>query len=677
MNNHTKIYDYRDESNSLLYQVVRLPGNKFQQRRPGGNSDWIYNLNGVRRIPYRLVEIIKNPETTVYVTQGEKDADTLDGHGLVATTNSGGAEKWRDEYSKYFKGRSVVITHNNNPEGLEHARQVARSLLKYAGSIRIIELPGLAEGEDITDWFKKGNTLHSFHQIVEETPEWDPKIANKGEKAVGQQGEKEPYSALLIKHIEDSGIELFHDDRGEPYAKILINSKYEIFPVNLSRFRLWLNRTAYILFGKPLNSDALCSIRDTLAGKACFDGPEHELHVRHAWHDDAAWIDIGGGRAIRVSPGQWEIVDNPPKLFRWFPHMKALPEPIRGGDPWRVLHYLNISDPDHQNLIMCYIPAVMIAGVPVPALAFQGPKGAAKTSALRVVKNLIDPSSGLVRGGLSNLEDFSLIAWQNRALFFDNMRQLPDWLSDALCRAITGEGSQKRTLYKDEETTIFEYLRVIGLSGVNLVVEEPDLLDRTVIITLAKIPRSKMRPEREFWGEFKSELPSILGGFLDILAQALLIRPSIELPCLPRMADFALNASAVAEALGIGSDAFLRSFDKNAQSQNEVAIEASLVAQAVIEFMQGKDKWEGTQSELLGLLTEELTKLKTDPKSKGWPKDASRLGKKLKEIESNLEEVGIKIVWERTSSGRIIKIKRLDCIVIEEEQLELDLDDSI
>src|SRR6516225_779255 len=52
-----RAYDYRDENGALLFQVVRFAGKDFRQRRPDGKGGWLWNLNGVRRVPYRLPEL--------------------------------------------------------------------------------------------------------------------------------------------------------------------------------------------------------------------------------------------------------------------------------------------------------------------------------------------------------------------------------------------------------------------------------------------------------------------------------------------------------------------------------------------------------------------------------------------------------------------------------------------
>jgi putative DNA primase/helicase len=156
-------YNYTDEHGKLLFQVVRLDPKDFRQRRPDGVGGWIWKLDGVRRVPYRLPELAaarnrrNGTPWRVYICEGEKDADRLAKLGVIATTSPGGASngnksKWIAEYNQYFTGADVVIIPDNDPAGQNHAHQIARSVGAAASNVRIVELPGLNPGGDVSDW---------------------------------------------------------------------------------------------------------------------------------------------------------------------------------------------------------------------------------------------------------------------------------------------------------------------------------------------------------------------------------------------------------------------------------------------------------------------------------------------------------------------------------------------
>ena len=169
-------YDYRDERGNLLFQVVRLHSPKdFRQRRPDGNGGWHWDLKGIRRVLYRLPGLIAaDPNKPVSIAEGEKDADRLIEAGLVATTNPGGAGKWRREYGAYLRDRKVLILPDNDSPGLAHAQQVALALKGIAAEIRLLHLPDLPAGGDVSDWLDAGGTVESLLSLAEKAPLWPP-----------------------------------------------------------------------------------------------------------------------------------------------------------------------------------------------------------------------------------------------------------------------------------------------------------------------------------------------------------------------------------------------------------------------------------------------------------------------------------------------------------------------
>ena len=172
-------YNYRDETGMLLFQVLRSPGKGFWQRRPNGTGGWINNLKGVCPVPYRLPDLIARPNDTVFVVEGEKDADRLYEAGLLATTNSGGAGKWKTTHSVQLRDRDVVILPDNDAPGRDHAVKVKQYLRGVAASVCVVELPDLPAKGDVSDWLDAGHTVDELLGLVEAA----------GEAAPGSEGE--------------------------------------------------------------------------------------------------------------------------------------------------------------------------------------------------------------------------------------------------------------------------------------------------------------------------------------------------------------------------------------------------------------------------------------------------------------------------------------------------------
>lgn len=170
------VYRYVDEEGALLFEVVRFPGKDFKQRRPDGNGGWIWGLKGIRRVLYHLPEVLAavREGRTVFIVEGEKDAENLARLGLTATTAPGGAGKWQAEYSEALRGACVVILPDNDEPGKKHAEAVAKALAGVAAEIKVVELPGLPPKGDVSEWLAAGGTKEELLALVEAAEPWQP-----------------------------------------------------------------------------------------------------------------------------------------------------------------------------------------------------------------------------------------------------------------------------------------------------------------------------------------------------------------------------------------------------------------------------------------------------------------------------------------------------------------------
>jgi hypothetical protein len=186
-------YDYRDAGGKVLFQAVRYDPKDFRQRRPNDKGGWIWNLDGVAIVPYRLPELLDaDPAETVWIPEGEKDVDRLRSLGRVTTCNPMGAEKWRDELSPHLRGRHVVILADNDAAGRRHVEKVARSVAPHAASVKVIDLAEacrrlglgeLPEKGDVSDLLDLGGTVEDLERLA---------AAGGFVSFVGAQGEGSP-----------------------------------------------------------------------------------------------------------------------------------------------------------------------------------------------------------------------------------------------------------------------------------------------------------------------------------------------------------------------------------------------------------------------------------------------------------------------------------------------------
>jgi hypothetical protein len=154
-------FDYRDSDGALLYQVLRFPPKNFRQRRPDGNGGYIWKLTD-RRVVYRWPELRQFPDATIFVTEGEKDADRLWSIDLCATTVAAG--KWTDECVQALTGRNIIIFQDNDDAGRKKAQEAAKLLHGVANTVRVVLLPGLPQRGDVSDWLDMG---HSKEELID------------------------------------------------------------------------------------------------------------------------------------------------------------------------------------------------------------------------------------------------------------------------------------------------------------------------------------------------------------------------------------------------------------------------------------------------------------------------------------------------------------------------------
>jgi hypothetical protein len=166
-------YDYRDDAGNLLFQTLKYEPKDFRQRRPDGNGGWIWNLKDTPRVLYRLPELLAaDPSEPVFVCEGEKSADAIRSLGLVATTSPLGARKWKYCDQSPLEGRKVAILPDDDPQGQNHALDVAGSLKDVAESRRIVQLPAVTfEKSDPADWVQAGGTRDDLLAILDQTPD--------------------------------------------------------------------------------------------------------------------------------------------------------------------------------------------------------------------------------------------------------------------------------------------------------------------------------------------------------------------------------------------------------------------------------------------------------------------------------------------------------------------------
>lgn len=450
---------------------------------------------------------------------------------------------------------------------------------------------------------------------------------------------------------------LFHDDTKTPFAVIEVNDHHETWPIELKKYRSRLVHQYYESTGKAPGNESIRQALNVLEAKAVYDGETKNLSLRVAKHDGAIYYDLADDkwRTVKVEPGRWVVENNPPILFQRYQNTASQVLPQKGGILELLKKYVNLKHEGDWVLLVACLVSAFVPNIPHVISVFYGDKGSAKTTAQRVLKKIIDPAVLETMTLADCKNELVLTLKNNYAPCFDNLDSLRPWQSDMLCQAATGGGISKRQLYTDTDEIILSFYRCPLLNGINNVVTRDDLLDRSVLFQLERIDPEKRLEEAVLWEEFENDLPQILGAVFDILAEAMLVYPELDLKKLPRMADFARWGCAIAEAAGIGGNEFLAAYWSNIGSAVDEAIQADQVAAAIYDLMNEQNSWNGTATELL----EKLSELPgVDANNKGWPKRPHILTRRINKMKSALAEVGIKVDNSRTDDARYIELSK-------------------
>jgi hypothetical protein len=441
--------------------------------------------------------------------------------------------------------------------------------------------------------------------------------------------------------------ELFHTAEGTAYADITKEEgQRETWPIRSKRFRLWLRRLHYRTTGEVLSAGSLNSELDLLEARALFDGPERKVHVRAAEHEGRFYIDLANDRweAIEITSDTWRVIQSPPVRFRRAPGMLPLPAPEHGGSVEPLRAFVNLASRDDFVLVVAWLLAALRPHGPYPVLAISGEQGSAKTVLSKLLRSLVDPNLAPVRALAREERDLMIAANNGHLLGFDNVSALSPWLSDALCRLASGGSFALRQLFTDQDEVLFQAARPILLNGIEHIIHRADLADRAIFLTSAPVIPRERRSEAKLWQEFEQVRPQLLGALLDGLVHGLRSLPLIRVQGLPRMADFALWATACEQAFW-PAGTFALAYEANRRSAVDDVVDADPLSARIRELMTTRTAWSGTAADLLCLGRDRSP----DPFSNedSWPRSPRALAGRLRRAQSHLRALGIEIVFNR------------------------------
>ncbi len=263
-------------------------------------------------------------------------------------------------------------------------------------------------------------------------------------------------------------------------------------------------------------------------------------------------------------------------------------------------------------------------------------RGSGKSTITQMAQEIIDPSKATKAILPTTESDITNYFSNNMLVAFDNTQKVKDSISDIFCSSVTGATVTKRKLYTDNEEVILNLKNIIILNGIDIVPTKTDLLERSLLFELEKIAPDKRKTEKEIWRNFKQDKPYILGAIFDTISKALAIKETLDLKETHRMSDAYTDMCAIALALDIPLDEFVKIFNENIAKLEQTRSEENYFCNIIKDYLDNRlSKKKGTVTEIFNAIKSTIPST-----TKNFPETASPFSRKLNAERGSLEKLG-------------------------------------
>ena len=445
---------------------------------------------------------------------------------------------------------------------------------------------------------------------------------------------------------------------GQAFARIPIPSSggFFIHPIRSAAFRDWFLANYFGDHDALPSTRAYALLLNHLEAQAAYaDSDLQRLNVFRRVGSrgpniipSQILLDLANpeGQFVEISPSSWQVSAGVNALLQTSRATRDIPVPVATPDPTADLAILRscLNLPSRADWLRClaWLMAAFRPAGPFPFLVLQGPPGAGKTFAARLLRTLIDPASTPLSPVPHNTRHLFALARQNWVLAFDHISNLSPQLCDSLCRLTTSAGvSVRETPLSDvsREPLLQNCRRPMLFTVTGRFSPPHDFAARALTVTLPEIPSPRLRSETDLLTVFSNSFPQILGALCTAVATALARVPDIHLTEAPRLADALLWAMAAAPAL-----------DCTEQELRQALLPppADLLLQSIQTLLAQTPTWTGPTTTLFQLLPPSV-------RSK-CPQELSR---QLRNRIDSLAAAGITLNFTRSTCGaRLIVLQR-------------------
>ena len=577
----------------------------------------------------------------------------------------------------YIKSRTgIAWEHYQEGKGFE-SYETLRKIMKPKDLEELLNLLEINIPQQVIDEYNIKNTISKGNGKDDEEEE--------------ENGKKKKKSQLqIIDEILDSSGEyftFFKDQFGQYY--IWVNNK-EIIELDTKdsdgRIYEYLrsvcrNSEEYPNFRpnvEPLNT----IIKDFRV--SCTESKiVHDLNVRiardpdneYTLHYDLVDEDFN---IITINSDGWSINNNAPPIFKRHIGLNSKQiQPIQDDKNNVVFHsifdkLIRSNDPDLKHLIKVYTIGAFIPDIQKPILTIVSDQDSGKTTLGAKIQDLVDPTTAS-KLKISDSRENSQTFGQMYYSFFDNLnKRITDSQSLDLCQAVTGGSDKKKTLYTNAGNYVFQFdKRAVSYTSTKLMGTQPDLLDRSLLITdLEPINAGSRIKESEIIKEYIESKPYMLGYIFDILVKVLNLKQQNKpLTCVNknhRLLDFAEYCELISIAMGYEEGYFSKIYDKILSKRTIEALRNNTIGNAMLEFMDDLPFWTGDPTtlhlECKNLIMNFKVNLDEDNQENFYfPSDVRAFMKEIRKLIPLLKMQGIIItILPPRNSQRKVEIRNLN-----------------
>ncbi len=356
-------------------------------------------------------------------------------------------------------------------------------------------------------------------------------------------------------------------------------------------------------------------------------------------------------QCIVINSKGWKLKKKSRYIFLKRAEMKEQVAPIKGGNLKELLApFVNMSEDSYILFLIYLVQCFFYNSNHFVAIISSG-QGSGKSTLTKLIQLLVDPSLAEKTLLPSSVEELKNHLATNLLVAFDNTRKLNDDFSDILCAATTGTTVTKRKLFTDIDMMILTLKNIIVLNGIDIVPKKADLLERSLLFELEKITPDRRMTDNKFWSSFKEKRAEILGAIFDTISKALEIKKTLHLEETHRMSDAYTDMCAIALALDIPLDEFVKIFNENIAKLEQTRSEENYFCNIIKDYLDNKlSKKKGTVTEIFNAIKSTIPST-----TKDFPETASPFSKKLKAERNSLEKLGYSFKIEKKKDASYIE----------------------